>query len=553
MTRTTAAWPPQRTEMADLIRSHDWGATALGPVSGWPAELRQAVVAMLDSPYPMNVLWGESLVQLYNDAFRPTLERRHPAALGQPTADCWPEVWGFNEPIYRRVLALGEFVSLEDQPFVIAPAGVATTRYFTTAYAPIRRADGAVAGVLVTSSETTARLLGERQLREAIEDARRAEQALAAADRLKDVFLATLAHELRNPLAPIRTAAKTLSLAGLPAAETLRASAVINRQVRHMSRLLDDLLDVSRITRDKLELRRDRVALQPIVAAGVEMARPAIDARQHLLEVLLPEPDLRIDADPVRIAQVLANLLTNAAKFTGSGGRILLQARLEDGECVLSVADNGVGLDGGALQRVFTAFSQQQPALERTEVGLGIGLSLVKGLVELHGGSIVAHSDGPGCGSEFVVRLPGAQQAAVAPPEGVADLDAGGAAAAAPRRVLIADDNVDAAESLAILLRLSGHRVAVAHDGLAALRLAARERPDVVVLDIGMPGMNGYEVARSLRREDWGRTLKLIAVTGWGQDEDKRRALDAGFDMHLTKPFEPEHLEALVGEPATTP
>jgi signal transduction histidine kinase len=554
MTRTTAAWPPQRTEMADLIRSHDWGATALGPVPGWPAELRQAVVAMLDSPYPMNVLWGESLVQLYNDAFRPTLERRHPAALGQPTADCWPEVWGFNEPIYRRVLALGEFVSLEDQPFVIAPAGVATTRYFTTAYAPIRRADGAVAGVLVTSSETTARVLGERQLREAIEDARRAEHALAAADRLKDVFLATLAHELRNPLAPIRTAAQTLSLAGLPAAETLRASAVINRQVRHMSRLLDDLLDVSRITRDKLELRRDRVALQPIVAAGVEMARPAIDARQHLLEVLLPDPDLRIDADPVRIAQVLANLLTNAAKFTGSGGRIRLQARLEGGECVLSVADNGVGLDGDALQRVFTAFSQQQPALERTEVGLGIGLSLVKGLVELHGGSIVALSDGPGRGSEFVVRLPGAQQAAVAPPEGVADLDAGGAAAAAaPRRVLIADDNVDAAESLAILLRLSGHRVAVAHDGLAALRLAARERPAVVVLDIGMPGMNGYEVARSLRREDWGRTLKLIAVTGWGQDEDKRRALDAGFDMHLTKPFEPEHLEALVGEPATTP
>ncbi len=536
--------------MADLIRAHDWARTSLGALEGWPDELRHAVVAMLDSPYPTNVLWGEDLLQLYNDAFRPTLERRHPTALGQRHAECWPEVFGFNEPICRRVLQLAECVSLEDQPYLIAPGGIAATRYFTIAYTPIRRGDGTVSGVLVTSTETTARVLAERQLRDVAIDALRTERALAEADRLKDVFLATLAHELRNPLAPMRSAAQALSRHALPAAEMVHASEVINRQVRHMARLLDDLLDVSRITRGKLELRRERVALQSLVAAAVEMARSDIDARQHALVLRLPEPDLWLDVDPVRISQVLTNLLTNAAKYTDCRGEIRLVARLEGEECVLVVADNGVGLAEEALGRVFTAFAQQQPVLDRSEGGLGIGLSLVKGLVELHGGSIAAYSEGPGRGSEFVVRLPVARPAPVSAPSPLRGdgIHAVPADVGTPRRVLIADDNVDAAESLAILLRLAGHRVLVAHDGLDALRLAARDRPDVVVLDIGMPGLNGYEVARSLRREDWGRALRLIAVTGWGQDEDKRRATAAGFDSHLTKPFEPEILEALVGE-----
>jgi CheY-like chemotaxis protein len=263
--------------------------------------------------------------------------------------------------------------------------------------------------------------------------------------------------------------------------------------------------------------------------------------------VRLPDPDLRLNGDPVRLSQVLTNLLTNAAKYSGPRGTIRLEARLEGDECVLSVSDDGIGITAKALQRVFTAFSQEQPALDRADGGLGVGLALVKGLVELHGGSIAACSAGLGLGSEFIVRLPEAEAVAAARGDGP---DRRACEAVTPRRVLIADDNVDAAESLALLLRFSGHCVVVAHDGLAALRLAARERPDVVVLDIGMPGMNGYEVARSLRREDWGRALRLIAVTGWGQDEDKRRAAAAGFDTHLTKPFEPEHLEALVGPSA---
>jgi len=368
------------------------------------------------------------------------------------------------------------------------------------------------------------------------------------ADALAE-FLATLAHELRNPLAPIRTAAQLLARPQLAPAEIERASGMIDRQVRHMARLLDDLLDVARITRGHLELRRERVGLQSVVAAAVEMARPAIDARCHELQVLLPEQEPYLDVDPVRITQVLTNLLSNAAKYTAPGGTIRVRARLDGADCVLVVRDNGVGLQPDALQRIFEAFSHQQPALERAEGGLGIGLALVKGLVELHGGSIVACSQGLGCGSEFVVRLPAAGMSRA---DGCHEVGRRATCPTVVRRVLIADDNVDAAESLAILLRLAGHDVLVAHDGLGALRLATHERPDVVVLDIGMPGMNGYEVARCLRREAWGSGLRLIAVTGWGQDEDRRRALAAGFDSHLTKPFEPEHLESLVVQPGAT-
>ena len=442
-------------------------------------------------------------------------------------------------------------MSLEDQPCAIAPGGVGTTRYFTTAFAPIRLADGSVGGVLVTSTETTARVLDERRLREAMNDAQRSERELGESDRLKDEFLATLAHELRNPLAPIRTAAQLLARPQLAPAEIERASGMIDRQVRHMARLLDDLLDVARITRGHLELRRERVGLQSVVAAAVEMARPAIDARRHELQVLLPEQEPCLDADPVRITQVLTNLLSNAAKYTAPGGTIRVRARLEGEDCVLVVRDNGIGLQPEALQRIFEAFSHQQPALQRAEGGLGIGLALVKGLVDLHGGSIVACSEGLGRGSEFVVRLPAAATMREHASPDVSRRCGDGCAAEA-RRVLIADDNVDAAESLAILLRLAGHDVLVAHDGPGALHLATHERPDVVVLDIGMPGMNGYEVARCLRREAWGRGLRLIAVTGWGQDEDRRRALAAGFDSHLTKPFEPEHLESLVVQPGAT-
>jgi two-component system CheB/CheR fusion protein len=383
-----------------------------------------------------------------------------------------------------------------------------------------------------------------------VDEAKRLEQALRAneqslreADRRKDEFLATLAHELRNPLAPIRSAAKILGSPRLGERELAWSRDVIARQVQHMARLLDDLLDISRITRGRLELRRGRIGLAGIVEAAVETARPLLDARRHALHVSLPEPPPDLDADPVRLAQVLANLLTNAAKYTDPGGHVELRATVVAGEVRIAVRDDGIGIAPEALGRVFEMFSQVTAALDRSEGGLGIGLALVRGLVELHGGRVEARSEGLGRGSEFVVVLPLPPAMPAAP-----DTTAGAGVAARPatRRVLVADDNQDAAESLRLLLELAGHEVRVAHDGPGALEAAAEFRPDAVLLDIGMPGLNGYEVAARLRAFDWGAAPVLVAITGWGQEHDRRLALDAGFDHHLTKPIDPDLIEPLL-------
>ena len=372
---------------------------------------------------------------------------------------------------------------------------------------------------------------------------RQSEEALRRADQRKDEFLATLAHELRNPLAPIRTAAEMLTLPSLSNEDLSWSRQVIYRQVEHMSRLLDDLLDVARITRGKLQLRLQPVDLGAIVDTAVEAARPLIAARKHGLTVDLPPEVPTFDADPVRLAQVLSNLLTNAAKYTDPPGRIALTARIEDGMLRISVEDNGIGLSRAALGDIFTMFSQVQDAHDRTEGGLGIGLALVKGLVDLHGGTIEVFSDGPGRGSEFVVTLPCETRGAQPVESDADDLTSG---ARVSRKILVADDNQDAANTLALMLRLAGHDVRTAHGGQAALTLADEFHPEFALLDIGMPDLNGYDVARELRRSEYGKDLRLIALTGWGQDEDKRRARDAGFDHHLTKPINPHRLEELL-------
>jgi PAS domain S-box-containing protein len=366
-----------------------------------------------------------------------------------------------------------------------------------------------------------------------------AQDALRQADERKDQFLATLAHELRNPLAPIRVAAEILTLPTLNE-EHLSWS----RQVIQMARLLDDLLDVARITRGKLQLKKQPVDLSTVVDTAVEAARPLIKARTHGLTVDLPPELPTLDADPVRLAQILSNLLTNAAKYTDSPGSITLAARAEGAMLRISVKDNGIGLSPSVLAHIFEMFSQGHEDGDRAEGGLGIGLALVKGIVDLHGGSIEAFSDGPGFGSEFVVMLPchaaDTMRAAPAPsaskPRGTI----------VPRKILIADDNEDAANTLAMLLKLAGHDVCTAHSGLAALALASNFRPDIALLDIGMPDVDGYEVAKGIRETTWGRDVCIVALTGWGQEEDKRRARAAGFDHHLTKPVDPRDLDELV-------
>ena len=374
----------------------------------------------------------------------------------------------------------------------------------------------------------------------------RIEQALRDSDRRKDEFLATLAHELRNPLAPIRHAVTIAGMQGVSADKLKWSREVIDRQVRHMARLLDDLLDVSRITRGKLELRRERVYLTSVIGTATETVRPLIETKKHELTVDLPIESIRLEADPIRLAQVFSNLLTNAAKYTDAGGRIAIHGRLIGDYVQVRITDNGIGIGPEAQTQLFQMFSQVTPALERSDGGLGIGLALVRGLVELHQGTVEARSDGPGRGSEFIVRLPVSPMAADPSVETADSENSAQPAAATGVRVVVADDNRDSLESLAILLRLQGYDVHTAGNGREALALVTRVRPAVAILDIGMPEMNGYEVAESIRAQPSGGEVILIAFSGWGQDQDKQRARKAGFDYHFTKPLNLERLQEVL-------
>ncbi len=379
-------------------------------------------------------------------------------------------------------------------------------------------------------AEIAARDLAETQLREQ--------------DRRKDEFLATLAHELRNPLAPIRHAIRLLGTEHSTAEQQRWGREVIDRQAHRMALLLDDLLDVSRITRGRLEIKKERVELSTLIGSALETVRPAIEEKQHALRVVQPNEALLVEVDPLRISQAISNLLTNAAKYTPRGGTITLRAALEAHALTISVSDTGAGFEPAIVSSLFEMFSQADSGMEDAGGGLGIGLSLVKGLIQLHGGTVNASSAGKGRGSEFIIRLP---RAVVVPyPSATNSGQPKPSGAAPPARILLADDNRDAADSMAMLLELNGHEVIVAYSGSQALQLGRQHRPDVAVLDIGMPDMSGYEVARTARAEEWGRNIFLIALTGWGQAEDKEKARAAGFDKHLTKPVDPDKVHELL-------
>lgn len=362
-------------------------------------------------------------------------------------------------------------------------------------------------------------------------------------DQRKDEFIATLSHELRNPLAPIRAAAQVVASPRVTPAQVQRAQLIIERQVSHMASLLEDLLDIARITQGKLQIKRRRVALNEAVDAAVEAVRPTLNERNQPLTLSLPTESVMLDADPVRLAQILSNLLMNAAKYSDSGSPIKMMGTVQSDHLLLVVEDEGIGIAPEAIDGIFNMFSQIEGAMGRAEGGLGIGLALVKGLTELHGGTVEARSRGLGHGSEFVVRLP----LAVAYPVTSTHITELGVGASARRRILIVDDNKDAAESLAMLLELTGHEVRVSHLGHDALSVAQAFRPDTALLDIGMPDISGYEIARHLRREPWATHMLLIALTGWGQEDVRRRALEAGFDHHLIKPVDQDRLEQLIG------
>lgn len=376
-----------------------------------------------------------------------------------------------------------------------------------------------------------------------VSDRKRIEAELLAADRRKDEFLAVLAHELRNPLAPIANALQVLKLAAGQPERVAALREVMERQTRQLVRLIDDLMDVSRITRGKLALRRSRVQLADLVSTAVETSRSAIDAAGHRLVVDLPETPLWLDVDPLRIAQVLSNLLANAARYTPPGGRLSLSARSDGARVQVEVSDNGIGIPADAMPRVFEMFAQVNEAQARAAGGLGIGLALVRSLVEMHGGSVTAHSAGPGCGASFVVTLPAAEQMS-----GKEVVDQRSAALPGSLRVLVVDDNLDAADTLAMLLRIMNHHVELAHDGVDAIAAAARFRPALILMDISMPRMDGLEATRAIRAEGWGRDVFICTLTGLGQEQDRARSSAAGVDAHLVKPVAPDELQAVLGQ-----
>lgn len=430
----------------------------------------------------------------------------------------------------RRVVETGEAVR-DETPYT---SPTAATGYYEYTLAPVFSAGGAVVQIVGSARDIRDRKRTEEELR-------RLAAELRDAHRRKDEFLATLAHELRNPLAPIRNGLQVIRMAGANGTVE-QARSMMDRQLTQLVRLVDDLLDVSRVTSGKLELRMGRLELRAVIDAAVETSRPAIEQAGHDLAVVIPDEPIFMDGDATRLAQVVSNLLNNSAKYTHKGGHVRLAVKCEDGTAVVSVADDGIGIPPAMLGRVFEMFIQVDRTLEKTTGGLGIGLSLVKGLVEKHGGTIEARSEGEGKGSEFIVRLP----VVVTVSGEDANGRAGEVVPAGPRRILVVDDNVDAADSMGQLLEMLGNEVRTAHDGEAGIRAAEAFRPAVVLMDIGMPKMNGYEACRRIREQPWGKDMVLVALTGWGQEDDRQKSADAGFDHHLVKPVETAALMKLL-------
>jgi PAS domain S-box-containing protein len=447
------------------------------------------------------------------------------AHIGRTVPEVVPHVWPKVEAFYVQALSGHPVANMEVE--VECPRAAGRTEHWLVSYYPVR-VEAEIVGVGAVLVDITTQ--------------KRTEALLKEADRRKDQFLATLAHELRTPLAPIRNAVQILNLQAPRDSTAQAARDIIERQLQQMVRLVDDLLDVNRISRGKLELRRQRTTLNAVMEQALEASSPHIERSGHELSASWPAELIQLHADAVRLAQVFSNLLNNACKYTPRGGRIWLTASRQGGEAVVSVRDSGTGIAAESLDRVFEMFSQLAPTLDGSQDGLGIGLSLARGLVEMHGGSIEARSEGIGKGSEFVVRLPIAGEDA-ATMNGLSDecVDRVGQPL---HRILVVDDNRDSAQSLATLLQMLGNDVETAYDGVEALQTAEAWRPEVILLDIGMPRMNGYDACRAIRERPWGADVVVIALTGFGQDEDRRRSREAGFDGHLVKPVDDTALMA---------
>ncbi len=514
------------------------------------------------SPQPMVAVEGSTHAIIYlNPAFARLVGREENALVGRPFAEAVPEGAGNGcLALLDRVFRTGTPENLAEQEHRNTHPRPA---YWSYAVWAILGADGQPAGVMIQVTDATETAVYRRQataMNEALLVSATRQHELAAGEeslrerlqaavQRRDHFLAVLSHELRNPLAALSGGLELLKLTGREPVAAERSRAMMERQLKQMVRLVDDLLDVSRITTGKLELRKERVDLVAVLREAVEVSRPLIDHGGHELTITLPPGPVPLDADPVRLAQVFLNLLNNAAKYSERGGHIRLAVTRDGNEVVVSIRDTGIGIPAAHLTRVFEPFVQVDTSWQRAQGGLGIGLSLVKEFVGLHGGRVEAYSDGLGKGSEFVVRLPAVvEPTAAQPPRSSSEKPHG-----PHRRILVVDDNRDAAESLAMLLGILGHEVRTAHDGEAGVA-AAEFRPDLILMDLGMPTVDGYEAARRIRAEPWGGETFLVALTGWGADDDRRQTRDAGFDRHLVKPVALDALMKLIAElPTASP
>jgi signal transduction histidine kinase len=527
--------------VGELMRSHDWSRSPLGPPERWPQPLRAVVDLLLQSRFPMFVAWGADLGFLYNDSYAEILGAKHPAALGARFYDIWSEIWPDISPLIDAAMR-GHATYREDLPLLMNRKGFDEQTWFTFSYSPVRDDTGNVAGMFCACHETTEKVVAERALR-------RNEEQLREADRRKDEFIAMLAHELRNPLAPVRTGLELIRAAGNTPETVARVRIVMERQVAHMVRLIDDLLDVSRITSGKIQLHREPTPLAGLLTSAIDANRAAMEQKGIRLTVDIPEAPCVLDVDPTRFVQVMSNLLHNAVKFTGTGGSIEVAARVDgrDGArpatVTLSVTDSGVGIAPDFLPRVFDLFTQGDRA--SSQPGLGIGLALARRLIEMHGGEIDVHSNGIGRGSRFVIRMSPSERPLQEPP-------AEPAAGEIDCRVLVIDDNRDAALVTAMLIEELGGECRAAHDAESGIEVIEDFQPRVVLVDIGMPHIDGYETCRRIRQR-FGDGITLVALTGFGQEQDKERAARAGFNGHITKPADPATLVRLLVECSSHP
>lgn len=525
---------PQNSEMVTMLQNTDWSSTPLGHPSTWPELLRLQLNICFESAFPIAIWWGPDLIQFYNDGYKPILGAlKHPKAFGGPAHDTWPDIWPTIGPMVEQVVNRGVAVKGEDMPLILERNGFPELCHFTFSYSPIRNIDGHIDGMFTAAVETTERVSTEKKLQDSLQ--RQTE------------FLSTLAHELRNPLAPIRSGLTVLSIKGDSVDTVAKVRGMMERQVSHMVTLIDDLLDVARITGDKLVLKKTRSDIRLALSNALEISLPLIEEEKHVLHLDLPHSAVFADIDVTRITQVVGNLLNNSAKYTPSGGRIELALREDDYDAFITVADNGIGIPAEEISSLFELFSQIRDGFDRSQGGLGIGLSLVRSIVEMHNGKVFAISPGASKGATFTIRLPkaGYQDEALSlvserQPENLHNVNG------VKLDIMVVDDNIDAATTLSMLLELRGHNVRIAHDGIEALEQIKTFGPKLVLLDIGMPRLDGYETARRLRCIKGLEDACLVAVTGWGTDENRAQAEAAGFNFHLTKPVHTSDIEQIL-------